>query len=189
MAENIEKIDATEKLLEFKTAIANYIEEAGGVKPETTADATTFGESIKGILKEVTKDATATSEDIAEGKTAWVKGTKITGTKSNSKLNPPVVLINFLSSNQLYVVYDLEGYDASSISLTYRTGASNKTGYIIASNEGNDPLTYTFVQLKKLTNSIKYEYVDYTQDITGYRYIGINYPNDDRSWVYNISFN
>ena len=76
--------DAIAKLTEFKTAIANYIEEAGGIKPETTSDATTFGESIKGILKEVTKDATATAEDIANGKTAYVNGELIVGTDTQT---------------------------------------------------------------------------------------------------------
>ena len=75
--------DKEDKLLSFKTQISDYIGEAGGVKPEYTADTVTFGESIKGIVKEVTKDATATVEDIAEGKKAWVNGEIITGIASN----------------------------------------------------------------------------------------------------------
>ena len=71
--------DAIAKLTEFKTAIADYIEEAGGVKPEETADAATFRESIKGIVKEATKDATATADNITQGKTAYVNGIQITG--------------------------------------------------------------------------------------------------------------
>ncbi len=72
--------DAITKLTEFKTAIANAIDEAGGVKPDISADKTIFANNIKEIVKEVTKNATATSEDILEGKTAWVNGEIITGT-------------------------------------------------------------------------------------------------------------
>ena len=71
--------DIIAKLNNFKKQIADYIEEAGGIKPDYTADAETFGERIKGIVKEVTKDATATEEDILEGKIAYVNGNKIIG--------------------------------------------------------------------------------------------------------------
>ncbi len=76
--------DSIAKLTEFKTAIANAIEEAGGTKPEVSAETSIFTNNIKEILKEVTKSATATAEDIADGKTAWINGGKITGTKDMS---------------------------------------------------------------------------------------------------------
>ena len=72
--------DSIAKLTEFKTAIANAIDEAGGIKPEVSAETAVFANNIKGIVKEVTKNATATSQDIAEGKTAWVNGEIVTGT-------------------------------------------------------------------------------------------------------------
>ena len=72
--------DSIAKLTEFKTAIANAIDKAGGIKPEITAETSVFADNINGIVKEVTKDATATADNISEGKTAWVNGNKITGT-------------------------------------------------------------------------------------------------------------
>lgn len=75
--------DSIAKLTEFKKAIANAIGEAGGIKPDISAETAVFTNNIKGIVKEVTKDATATENDIAEGKTAWVNGELITGIARN----------------------------------------------------------------------------------------------------------
>ena len=77
--------DAIAKLTEFKTAIANAIDEAGGIRPDTTAETAVFADNIKGLVKEVTKDATATADNISEGMTAWVNGVKITGTGVDAK--------------------------------------------------------------------------------------------------------
>ena len=97
--------DTIAKLAEFKKSIADYIEEAGGIKPEYSADTITFGDSIKGIVKEVTKNATATSEDIIHGKTAYVNGNLITGTALNnySYTLPTIVLAGQSSSDSIYL--------------------------------------------------------------------------------------
>ena len=77
--------NAIEKLTEFKKAIANAIGDAGGIKPEFSAETSVFEDNIKGIVKEVTKNATATADNISEGKTAWVNGELVTGTGADNK--------------------------------------------------------------------------------------------------------
>ena len=115
---------AIAKLAEFKTAIANAIEEAGGVKPEITAETSVFADNIKGIVKEVTKNATATADNISEGKTAWVNGELITGTgkdnetnyndgSKNAKLKK--VKIGSCTSTKTFTITDYSGWESFTV--------------------------------------------------------------------------
>ena len=118
--------DSIAKLTEFKTAIANAIDEIGGIKPDITAETSVFADNIKGIVKEVTKDATATADNISEGKTAWVNGVKVIGTgKDNeTKYNEGVESVNteFKSTHitgcNSDVTLDVSDYSTFSFSLT-----------------------------------------------------------------------
>ena len=96
--------DSIAKLTEFKTAIANAIDKAGGIKPEITAETSVFADNINGIVKEVTKDATATADNISEGKTAWVNGKLITGTAKNSN-------VYYLGTGTSFNVSSISGFE------------------------------------------------------------------------------
>ena len=75
--------DIIAKLNNFKKQIADYIEEAGGEKPDYTADAITFGERIKGIVAKVTEKTTAEEPQILQNYIAYSKGKLRTGTMVN----------------------------------------------------------------------------------------------------------
>ena len=72
--------EAIQKLTEFKSRVATAITNEGVNTLETDSTETMVA-NIGKILQERTKDATATESDISEGKTAWVNGELITGTR------------------------------------------------------------------------------------------------------------
>ena len=84
--------DVIQELIDFKKAIKEAIEEAGGVTTDIGAETETFQNNIKGIVTEVTKTGTATKEDLLVGKIAWSKNTKLVGTMPDNKAVTPAAL-------------------------------------------------------------------------------------------------
>ena len=128
--------DAIAKLTELKKAIADYIEEAGGIKPEYTAETTTFGDSIKGIVKEVTKTATATENNITEGKTAYVNGNLING-KMKNFTQKNILSDNFeINNSNIYISIPEAGYYDSTSKIIIPS-SSVQANRILVGSAGN----------------------------------------------------
>ena len=93
-----------EKLLSFKNTIANAITDTG-ITTSKEADAETMASNIANILKEKTKDATATADDIVSGKTAYVDGQLIKGSRNNNFIVNP-----FTADIYVTQISEIEGY-------------------------------------------------------------------------------
>ena len=172
--------DSIAKLTEFKTAIANAIDETGGIKPDITAETSVFADNIKGIVKEVTKNATATADNISKGKTAWVNGTLITGNgKDNDSYKADsepleTYIVNSAYSGAVAAVIKNDGntimngsFSGEYFSVKQRTDTNWK---FIALKDCE--ISYVSMQRESTTNATKTQTVK-TGDIINQTYNGI----------------
>ena len=82
---NTAHTDYMNYIQECKTQIATELTNEG-VSTSSDDLLETMATNISKIVQAKTSTATATTEDIAEGKTAWVNGVEIIGTKQDNRL-------------------------------------------------------------------------------------------------------
>ena len=132
--------------------------------------------NIGRILQARTADATATAEDIAKGKTAYIKGELITGTSTYSKLKVGTIT----KSNSS--LFEIPANFEPDIIILYGTATSNYQFSVIYANSeinivgwyAGDGATY------KIQNLL------FQNDIVSFE---INYPYGTNSTMYGGTFN
>ena len=82
---NTAHTDYMNYIQECKTQIATELTNEG-VSTSSDDLLETMATNISKVVQVKTSNATATAEDIAEGKTAWVNGVEIIGTKQDNRL-------------------------------------------------------------------------------------------------------
>ena len=171
--------DSIAKLTEFKTAIANAIDEVGGIKPDITAETSVFADNIKGIVKEVTKNATATADNISEGKTAWVNGTLITGNgkdnesyKTDSEPLETYIVNSAYSGVAAVIKNDGNTIMNGSFSGEYFSVKVKTSSYWMLTALKDCEISYVSMKRESTTNTTKTQTVK-TGDIINQTYDGI----------------
>ena len=164
--------DAIEKLKNFRKIIATAITNEG-VQTAETATAEIMAENIGKIIEEKTKNATATAEDITEGKTAWVKGELIVGTrKEGSTENSDILKLK----EGDYVKYNSGTNGEILCRVLYP--ASSGYGVQIISDKNVKSVTLGGTTKKKKKNS--YNNAIETLNNEAEVYINTNYATDAR---------
>ncbi|MFR2534035.1 MAG: hypothetical protein ACLS95_02220 [Clostridia bacterium] len=131
---------------------------------------------------------TATTEDITQGKTAWVNGQKIVGTKQQEDVSAIYVKEMNMGSGGAricHILYDISNANVSTISFQIRRGTGSRAPSIYFSEDG-----VTFIKIAQMTLGAAYEYVDESFEIpTNYNFVKLEWEIDDnRAWFANIKF-
>ena len=138
---NTAHTDYMNYIQECKTQIATELTNEG-VSTSSDDLLETMATNISKIVQAKTSTATATTEDIAEGKTAWVNGVEIIGTKQDNSL---IYIGN--SENSTYDLTSIDGYENFTIENFCiknfnQTVKVIKSGPVYATTATTNPLSY-----------------------------------------------
>ncbi len=136
------------------------------------------GVSVGGVAGTFTSDATAAAADIISGKTAYVKGSKITGTASSYGYKWTLKIVNNTGGSLGYNnnrLHDIYLYDSVENKIYY-SGGSSKPDFM----DDNETLTYSmtgngFLVFRsdniEFTGSTNCNYVKFVNTATGTGYL------------------
>lgn len=163
------------KLTEFKKGIATAISNQG-INTSSDAELKEMTENIEKIVQVKTSDATAKPEDILAGKTAWVNGEKITGTRGKANtVTFSIATTAVPNASKGVTQYPLKDMDITNFQTLKITGSfsTEGSGYIelivdnkvlkkISEDNNAINLEYQISSNSKLTIKVYGSYTRYT---------------------------